>query len=232
MKLAKAVQPLIFCLAFLLFTAAGPANAAAEEITPLGWELHELQADQNGFLHKTGGDPYIVFPEISEQICSPSGITFSIRLDPVPDKPFYMELFWRPSYEGFGEDRKVFFIMPTARKGDTVTFTVPLEDQAGYRQIRLDFPSGLNSAFRIEKYEIDPLDNLPPGTQLLESYFRLSASATRNPAIIIPYLLKTLRHGMVRLAHDPAFLILWILLMGGLLVLHRALIRGVQKNNH
>lgn len=228
MKTAKPAL-LFTCLAVLLFAAPAFTYTFQDEI-PVDWELHELEADQNGFLRQTGGDPYIIFPEIQEQRCTPSGITFTIRLDPMPEKPSYMELFWRPSYEGFGEDRKVFFMVPPNKGGDTVHFTVPLEDQAGYKQIRLDFPGDLKAAIRVEQYGIVSLGDLSADANRVDSYFSLSASATGNPAIIIPYILKTFRHGMVRMAHDPSFLIFWLIMIGGLLALHRILVRS-RKNS-
>ena len=105
----------------------------------------------------------------------------------------------------------------------------PLEQQGGFKQIRLDLPRDLNSAFTIEKYGIVPLDDLPEGTRLIDSYFRLPASAAGNPAIIIPYVTKTLRHGIVRMTGDPVFLIFWLLMIVGLLAAHRFLLRTQKQ---
>ncbi len=193
------------------------------------WELNEIEITPSGTLQRTSGDPYIIFPEIPEQGCSLSGIHFELKFEKMPHKPFLMELFWRPTYEGFGEDRKLFFILHPDKEGDTLNFIVPLDQQAGYKQIRLDLPSDLDTAFSVEKYAIIPAAEFPENVQIVEGYSRLSMTATRNPAIIIPFLVKTLRHGMVRMAHDPAFLIFWLLSIGGLLAAHRVVIRSAGK---
>jgi len=225
---------LLFILATLLLPTmpqfAGPVSAGEGIVgVPDDWELHEITVDDNGFLHRTAGDPYIVFPELTEPLCGQSAVRFTIRITPMPEKPIYLELFWRPPSEGFGEIRKMFFIVKPAQGRDTVSFSVALDNQAGFRQLRLDLPPDLNAPFRIERYALVPLADLPEDANLVDTYSALTASETGEAVVIIPYLIKTVRHGLTRLSRDPAFLLVWLLMFAGLLVLHRILIRTDRR---
>lgn len=215
-KLPRHIQIVLVFLALLCSACLAQARQIPED-----WELHEIEVTESGMLQTEAGDPYIVFPEFEEQECSLSGIHIRMRFEEMPHKPFLMELFWRPSYEWFGEDRKVFFILHPNKTGDTINFVVPLTRQAGYKQIRLDLPTDLDTPFAIEQFERVPADAFPKDAVVVEPYYRLSASETRNPAIIIPFLVKTFRHGMVRMSRDPAFLTFWLLLIVALLFVHR-----------
>ncbi|MDW7772666.1 MAG: hypothetical protein SCH71_07220 [Desulfobulbaceae bacterium] len=193
------------------------------------WQLHEIEITPSGTMQITSGDPYIIFSETDQQVCSPSGVHFVIRFERMPRKPMYMEMFWGSATELFGEDRKVFFILHPDPEKDTVDFVVPLTQQAGYRQIRLDFPGDIDTPFMVEKYEIVPAGEFPEEAVVVESYSRLAEAEVRNPAILIPFVIRAIRHGAGRLAHDPAFLIFWLLLIVALLASHRAVLRSAGQ---
>ena len=75
-----------------------------------------------------------------------------IAFTPMPDKPMLMELFWRPDYEGFSEHRKVFFALLPEKTGNSIKFFIPLNNQAGCKQFRLDFPRDINASFNVKNF--------------------------------------------------------------------------------
>ncbi len=209
------------CLLALLLLAFSVEQVFSDDLNPENWRFNEIRILENGFLEKTAGDPFIVFPEIDQATCSPKGVQLSITFDPVPTKPILLELFWSTDFLGFGEENKVFFILHPDKNGKANSFIVPLDHTAGFTQIRLDFPSYIDTTFKVADYKIVSLNDLPPNIALVDAYYNLSIEDSLKPDIIIPYLLKALRHGPERLSHDKVFLLFWLVLIGSLLYLIR-----------
>ncbi len=207
---------LIGVLSFL-FLFFNIEQGFATDFSTENWRLNEIRKLENGFLEKTAGDPFIVFPEIEQSTCSPKGIQLSITFDPVPIKPVLMELFWSTDFLGFGEENKVFFIVFPHKNRKKNSFIVPLDHTAGFTQVRLDFPSHIDTSFKVEDYEIVSLNDPPENIDVIDAYYSLSIKDSLKPAILFPYLLKTLKHGPQRLSHDKGFLLFWLILIGSLL---------------
>ena len=181
------------------------------------WRLNEIAVGENGFFHKTDGDPFIVFPEVSQSTCGPMGVQLAISFDPVPIKPVLLEIFWSTDYLGFGEENKVFFIIHPNKDGSPNKVVVPLDHTAGFTQIRLDFPSYISTAFKVEDYAIVSLNDLHEGYEQIEAYYNLSIEESLKPEIVVPYFLKSLAHGPKRMMSDPFFLFFWLSLIFSIL---------------
>lgn len=204
-------------------------NSLSSEAPSSVWEYNQIEQNQSGYFVTTGTDPYIVFPEDDTAgDCSENAARFSIRFKPMPSKPFLMELFWRPEYQGFSEARKFFFVLQPEKAGDKINFTIPLKRQAGYKQIRLDFPRDFKSSFIIEEVKLIPLQELPKDSVIIEPYYNLSVSDVRTPRVIIPHLMHTIKHGGARMTHDPIFLLTWLLLITMILFTIRVVTRDIQ----
>jgi len=214
----KCHPKIIFILTFCCWFFAGSVDAAD---LYENWRLNEIIKLENGFLEKSAGDPYIVFPEISESTCAPMGIQLAITFDPVPVKPLRLEMFWSTDYLGFGEENKVFFIVHPHADGTANKMIIPLEHTAGFTQIRLDFPSYIDTTFKVENYEVLSLADVDDEYTKVDAYYSLSVEDSLKPEISIPYFLKALSHGPERMTHDLAFLVFWLLLIIGLLFLIR-----------
>ncbi len=221
----KCHPKIIFILIFCCWFLANPVDAADNLYKD--WHFNEILKLENGFLEKSAGDPYIVFPEISESTCAPMGVQLAITFDPVPAKPLLLEIFWSTDYLGFGEENKVFFMVYPKADGSPTKMTVPLEHTAGFIQIRLDFPSHIDTTFKVENYEVVSLADINDEFKKVDAYYSLSIEDSLKPEIIIPYILKALSHGPQRMTHDLAFLVFWLLLIIGLLFL----LRFTVKNN-
>lgn len=211
----------IFYSLFLLFSFFSAIPVFSNDNIPKDWHLNEIIELENGYLEKSGGDPYIVFPEVDQLICSPKGILLSIKFDPPPLKPTLMELFWSTETLGFGEENKVFFILHPQNSDRGDRFIVPLDRTAVFTQIRLDFPEYIDTTFKIEEYEIISLDTPPKDVEFIDAYYNLSIKETLKANIFIPYFLKALKHGPQRLMHDKIFFLFWLSLIIFLLYLIR-----------
>lgn len=205
-------------------------NSLSSEGPSFVWKFNQIQQNQSGYFVTTGTDPYIVFPEYATANgCSENAARFSIRFKPMPPKPFLMELFWRQEHQGFSEARKFFFVLQPEKAGDKINFTIPLKRQAGYKQIRLDFPRDFNSSFIIEEVKLIPIKEIPEDSVITEPFYNLSVSGASKPRVIIPHLLHTIKHGCARMTHDPIFLLTWLLLITMILFTIRSVTRDINK---
>ena len=194
------------------------------------WKLNQITSpDASGFMDRSGGDPYIVFPPMEATSYDIRGVEIEIAFRPMPVKPFLMELFWRPDYEGFSEHRKVFFALLPAKNGDSLHFVVPLTTQAGYKQFRLDFPRDMKASFQVKSFRPVTGEQIAGDVERVEPFYKLTVTETRKPGVIIPYILHAIKHGLSRLLKDPAFLIVWLLLIFGALVGSRMVSRSIRK---
>ncbi len=215
-------------LIFLFFAFIAPGHIQAKQLETNSLILNELTQLEDGRFEKFGGDPYIIFPEIDQQICSSKGVILSIRFTPNIVKPMLLELFWSTDTLGFGEESKVFFTVSPQKNGAN-RFIIPLDNIASFTQIRLDFPSYLSEKFFLEEYDIISLEE-PPDKVDIKNVFRvLTMDEALNPHIVVPYLLKSIKHGFWRLSQDRGFLFFWILLIGVLLCFMRILSKKLQK---
>ncbi len=214
----------IYCL-LLLMLMPQLCYSAAEE-----WQLNQITPpDSSGFMERTGGDPYIVFPPMEATRYDIRGVQMEIAFKPMPVKPFLMELFWRPDYEGFSEHRKVFFALLPAKTGNSLKFFIPLNNQAGYKQFRLDFPRRMKASFQVKTFTPVTGNQKVKDVEHIEPFYKLTVTETRTPGVIIPYLLHAIQHGLSRLLRDPAFLIVWLLLIMAALICSRIISRSIRK---
>lgn len=197
----------------LLLQLTGIPCVAVAGFQPDMLELHDLQRNTSGVFEKIGGDPYIIFPEIEQQICSSKGVLFSIRFEKQLTKPLLLEVFWSTETLGFGEENKVFFTAYPQTSGNANRFIVPLDHIATFSQIRIDFPSYLDTNFTLEEYEIVSLDNPPDEVEIVSAFRILTMDEALNPHILVPYLQKSLKHGLQRFTQDKLFFFSWILLL-------------------
>jgi hypothetical protein len=220
----------ILCL-FLLLSLPQPGRSGKQEMVQDDWKLNQIQQAPSGFMQRSGRDPYIIFPQMEATSYDISGVVIEIGFDPMPDKPFLMELFWRPDYEGFSELRKVFFALLPEKNGDTIKFFVPLNNQSGYRQFRLDFPRDIGTSFQVKRFEAVTDQQLAEDVKRIEPFYKLTVTETRTPGVIIPYILHGIQHGLSRLLKDPAFLVVWLLLIFGALIGIRIISRDLRKQD-
>lgn len=202
-------------LLFIILLPLSAIDAAGKESPHSGWRFNEITILENGFLEKSAGDPFIVFPEITVPTCGPMGVQLSLSFNPIPQKPLLLEIFWSTDYLGFGEENKVFFIVHPKDHTQPMNLFVPLDHTAGIRQVRLDFPSHINTQFTVTNYDVLPLNDAPLEFEKVDAYYNLPIDDSLNPKIMVPYLLKALGHGPRRLLHDPTFVIFW----GGIILL-------------
>ncbi len=215
---------IIFLLVAICATSAYSITTGTEN-----WRLNEITLRNDNFLEKSDGDPFIVFPEINESTCAPMGVQLSISFKPLPKKPILLEVFWSTDYLGFGEENKVFFVLHPNKDSSPNNIIVPLGHTAGFRQIRLDFPSYIDTAFKVENYSIVPLSSPTEDYQVVDAYYNLSIEESLKPEILIPYLLKAIAHGPQRLTHDLLFLVFWSLLIVVLLFLIRFSAKKINR---
>ena len=221
--------PAINILCLLLLLLLPPLGYCGEQAE---WKLNQITLpNASGFMARSGGDPYIVFPPMESTNYDIRGVQLEIAFTPMPDKPFLMELFWRPDYEGFSEHRKVFFALLPEKTGDTIKFFVPLNTQAGYKQFRLDFPRDIRVSFQVKSFEVKTDQQIAGDVTRIEPFYKLTVTETRTPGVIIPYILHAIRHGLSRLLQDPAFLIVWLLLIFGALLGTRIVSRSIRKQD-
>ena len=198
----------IHIILFLLVSLI-PGYSLSQTLTDTH-ELHDLQVNQQGIFKKIGGDPYIIFPEIEQQICSSNGVRFSIKFLNHLSKPLLLEVFWSTETLGFGEENKVFFTIHPEPEGNANTFIVPLDHIATFSQIRLDFPSYLDSDFIIEDYSIVSMAPPPNSGSVISSFRILNMDEALNPHIMVPYVLKSFKHGTLRLMEGWGFFGFWL----------------------
>lgn len=213
-----------FCF-IVLVALLSPHDLFAYE----NWRLNEISVGENGYLQKTDGDPFIVFPEIEQSTCGPMGVQLAISFTPVPIKPVLLEIFWSTDYLGFGEENKVFFIIHPNKDGSPNKVVVPLDHTAGFTQIRLDFPSYISTSFKIEDYAIISLADIQDGYEKIDTYYNLSIEESLKAEIIIPYILRSLSHGPERMARDPVFLVFWLTAIFLILFAIRYTAKSIRK---
>jgi hypothetical protein len=219
----------ILCLLLLVLMPHVCYSGDLEQLQA-DWTLNQITPPNSaGFMDRFGGDPYIVFPPMEATNYEVKGVQLEIAFTPMLDKPFLMELFWRPDYEGFSEHRKVFFVLLPDKTGNTLKFFIPLSNQEGYKQFRLDFPRDLRASFRVKRFEIITDQQRAEDVERIEPFYKLTATETRTPEIIIPYIIHGIQHGLSRLPKDPAFLIVWLLLIFTALVGTRIVSRSIRK---
>lgn len=223
-RLSINILHLLLLLSLPQLCPAGEQGMVREE-----WKLNQIQQTPSGFMQRSGRDPYIVFPPMEATNYDITGVVMEIAFNPMPEKPFLMELFWCLDYEGFSEYRKVFFVLLPEKKGDTITFFVPLNNQGGFRQFRLDFPRDIETSFQVKRFEIVTDQQIAEDVKRIEPFYKLTVTETRTPGVIIPYILHGIQHGLSRLLKDPAFLIVWVLLIFGALVTTRIISRDLRK---
>ncbi len=217
-----------YILIILFLSFVYPEHILAKQLDPNNLILNELIQLEDGRFEKIGGDPFIVFPKIDQQICSLKGVQISIRFTPNIVKPMLFELFWSTDTLGFGEENKIFFTVIPQKSGIN-RFIIPLDNIASFTQIRLDFPSDLSERFFLEEYKIISIEDFPDNVDIKPVFRILTMDETLNPHIIVPYILKSIRHGVWRLSQDKGFLFFWILLMGVLLYFMRILLQKLPR---
>ncbi len=220
----------ICCLLLLVVMPPLCYSGEEEDLQTDAWKMHQITAvSASGLMKRSGGDPYIVFPSMEATSYTIRGVEMEIAFRPMPEKPLLMELFWRPDYEGFSEHRKVFFVLLPAKNGDTLKFVIPLDNQAGYKQFRLDFPRDIKTSFQVKSFRPVTGDQIPGDVERIEPFYKLTVTETRTPGVIIPYILHAIQHGLSRLLKDPAFLVIWLSLILAVLICTRIISRSIGK---
>ena len=220
----------ICCLLLLLLLPQVCYSFEQETLQADDWKLNQITPpNASGFMERSGGDPYIVFPPMEVTNYDIRGVEMEIAFSPMPVKPFLMELFWRPDYEGFSEHRKVFFALLPATTGDSLKFFIPLNNQAGYKQFRLDFPRDMTASFQVKSFTPVTRNQIAGDVERIEPFYKLTVTETRTPGVIIPYILHAIQHGLSRLLKDPGFFIVWLFLILAALVCTRMVSRSLRK---
>lgn len=215
----------------MLVLACAASGYCLEELGN-GWQTNDLTMVGEGVFERKGGDPYIIFPEMDEPVCSFSGVHIVLKLSPMIEKPFLAEIFWKPAGGGFSEHNKSFFILHPAKQGDTLNFVVPIEREINYDQIRFDLPRDLPTRFSIKAYEVVDINSTVALEKKIEAYHWLNSKEAEEVDILIPYMIKAIKHGTMRLLHDPAFFVVWIAMIVGILFSLRRvsiLLRNMQE---
>jgi hypothetical protein len=221
---------LIPVLLVIIMLGLTPDVSWASEETPSEWQFNQIERNESGYFISTGTDPYIIFTENdSTENCTLNAVQFTIKFKPMPPRPLLMELFWRSEHQGFSEARKIFFVLHPEKKGDTINFVIPLKHQAGHKQIRLDLPRNLESAFIIENFKLIPINDLPEDALTIEPYYSYTELGACSPHIIIPHLIHTIKHGCSRMTKDPIFLLTWLLFITLTLFAIRLVTRDIKK---
>ncbi len=204
----KNIAYLFWILSITFFFRATTCQAL--ETLDNGWMVNDIVTDDGKTFSLKGGDPYIIFPILDQPVCGLSGVKFSLEFSPIIIKPFYLELFWKPVSGGFSEENKVFFILHPS-KTSRLEFVVPIERDVNYDQIRLDLPRDLEASFIIENNGIVSLQDEAVSETVVDAYSILSMKDAKELDILIPYIIKTLKHGALRFKKDVPFVVFWLL---------------------
>ncbi|NNC99474.1 MAG: hypothetical protein HKN85_04775 [Gammaproteobacteria bacterium] len=224
------------------------ALQAGQENFPDGSSLRlkDIAENDSGFLTNTGSDGFITLANVDrtrEQLC---GLELKLEFLQALERPALFEIFWRTRDSGYSERNKGFFIINQEDSKSTTRYLLPLckmfhysgninngQRQAPIHGLRIDYPG--NKTVSIKFHSLAFLDARitsqllaggPSEMIILEPYERIEAKAFTSMDVALPKLLFALEQGLGRITRDLAFLIFWLSLMGGLvLVIVRSWLR-------
>lgn len=232
----------VFCILMLSVVTGSVwalSPAAANRLDIANAQLHNLTATADGFLANVGSDGYLTFRGLDLRRDQACGITLDLEFRTPLERPGIFEFFWRSAEQGFAEQRKAFVIINQADTLERHKFMIPLcklyhysgnlnlpERQARIEGLRLDYPA--NKDIELKFHAIDLLSAVEMNELIrsrtldpliLEPYERVSANSFTSFDVALPKFYFAFEEGLHRLGRDKAFLVVWLVMIIGLLLL-------------
>ena len=233
-------QALILICLVCSFAASADVSRQADIVNPnkldlSSWQLKDLVLDDAGFLVNTSTDGFFKTSGLNLPRNQACYFLMDLAFKEPLFRPAMFELFWSTSPDAFAESQKARFLIGHEDTEQPARFIVPLcklyrfsgnlnspNLQENIKGLRFDFPVNRTVGLKISEFRLlsgDELESVGADAVWLEPYERIPGKAFVSKDAVIAKLFFGLEDGLKRLSNDLGFLIFWLILIAGCIVL-------------
>lgn len=203
----------------------------------LSLQYKQMDIDNEGYVANTTADSYLVLGGFDLPRDKACYLVLDAEFKQPMFRPGLFEAFWAVNPGAFSENQKARFLISHKRTESRHLFVVPLcklysfsgnidkpNSQKNIVGLRFDYPMNRDIGLKIHKLDLISLTELTPllaEQQVieLEPFERLSGKPFTSLDVAVPKVYFGLEHGWKRLTQDWPFMIVWLTMIFGLLIL-------------